>query len=119
MPKTPANKTSEVVAEAASRGLAQLDPLLQHRTRLGACVLLRGADAMTFARLKTLLDETDGNLGANLRKLEEAAYLSVRKEFVDRKPTSWYALTSQGAKALRSHLAAMETIISSARGNGG
>jgi DNA-binding MarR family transcriptional regulator len=104
---------------AAARGLAQLDPLLQHRSRLGACVLLRGADALTFARLKHLLDETDGNLGANLRKLEDAGYLAVRKEFVDRKPTSWYSLTSQGTKALRQHLAALETIIDSARNNGG
>src|SRR5437016_3444303 len=106
-------------AGAASRGLSQLDPLLQHRCRLGACVLLRGADAMTFARLRTLLDETDGNLGANLRKLEDAGYLSVRKEFIDRKPTSWYALTALGVRALRNHLAALQTIITSAAGNGG
>jgi DNA-binding MarR family transcriptional regulator len=104
---------------AAARGLAQLDVLLQHRSRLGACVLLRGADALTFARLKHLLDETDGNLGANLRKLEDAGYLAVRKEFVDRKPTSWYSLTAQGTKALRQHLAALETIIDSTRNNNG
>src|SRR5216110_3436568 len=107
---------SGVGADAASRGLARLDPLLQHRCRLGACVLLSGrATSMTFARLKELLYETDGNLGANLRKLEDAGYLRVRKEFVDRKPTSWYALTPQGVKALRGHLAAMETIIRSAK----
>src|SRR5205823_7077946 len=91
--------------------LGDLDALLQHRSRLGACVLLSTADVLSFARLKTLLDETDGNLGANLRKLEDAGYLSVRKEFVDRKPTSWYALTPQGTRALRDHLAALETII--------
>src|SRR5438132_11164783 len=118
MPKTMAGTTSVGGAEAASRGLAQLDGLLQHHARLGACVLLRGADAMSFARLKALLDETDGNLGANLRKLEEAAYLSVRKEFVDRKPTNWYALTQLSAKALRNHLAALQTIITSATHNG-
>jgi DNA-binding transcriptional ArsR family regulator len=106
-------------ADAASRGLAQMDPLLQHRCRLGACVLLSGGASMTFARLKELLDETDGNLGANLRKLEDAGYLTVRKEFVDRKPTSWYALTPQGARSLRGHLGALETIIRSAKQNGG
>jgi DNA-binding MarR family transcriptional regulator len=106
-------------AQEASRGLAGLDPLLQHRSRLGACVLLSGADAMSFTRLKMLLDETDGNLGANLRKLEDAQYVTVKKEFVDRKPTSWYSLAPKGAQALRDHLAAMETIIRSAKGNGG
>jgi DNA-binding MarR family transcriptional regulator len=117
MPDEKSKDTAQ--AQQASRGLASLDPLLQHRARLGACVLLSGADAMSFTRLKLLLDETDGNLGANLRKLEDAEYVKVKKEFVDRKPTSWYSLTPKGTRALRDHLAAMETIIRSAKGNGG
>jgi len=94
--------------------LDQLDPLLQHRSRLGALVLLAGADALSFSRLKALLSETDGNLGAQLRKLEEAGYLSVKKEFVDRKPTSWYSLTAEGRRAIKSHLAAVEMLLKSA-----
>jgi DNA-binding MarR family transcriptional regulator len=99
----------------APRELAQLDPLLQHRSRLGALVLLSGSDALTFSRLKTLLDETDGNLGAQLRKLEEAQYVAVKKEFVERKPTSWYSLTSSGQKALKRHLTAIESLLKSAK----
>lgn len=95
--------------------LAQLDPLLQHRSRLGALVLLSGSDALTFSRLKTLLDETDGNLGAQLRKLEEAQYVAVKKEFVQRKPTTWYSLTSLGEKALRRHLKSIESLLKSAK----
>lgn len=96
-------------------GLAQLDPLLQHRSRLGALVLLSRSDALTFSRLKALLDETDGNLGAQLRKLEDAQYVSVRKEFVHRKPTSWYAITPPGHKALKKHLKGMESLLNSAK----
>jgi DNA-binding MarR family transcriptional regulator len=84
------------------------------RSRLGALVLLSGSDALTFSRLKTLLDETDGNLGAQLRKLEEAQYLAVKKEFVDRKPTTWYSLTTAGEKALKRHLKAIESLLKSA-----
>lgn len=91
--------------------LDRLDPLLQHRTRLGACVLLSTAESLNFVRLKLLLDESDGNLGASLRKLEDAGYLSATKEFVDRKPVTWYILTKQGRTRLREHLAAMETLI--------
>ena len=98
----------------APAGLAELDPLLQHRSRLGALVLLSGTDALTFTRLKVLLEETDGNLGAQLRKLEEAGYVAVRKAFVDRKPTSWYSLTPAGQKALKIHLKAIEGLIKSA-----
>jgi DNA-binding HxlR family transcriptional regulator len=95
-------------------GLDQLDPLLQHRSRLGALALLTGADALTFSRLKTLLEETDGNLGAQLRKLEDAGYLSAKKEFVERKPTTWYSLTPVGRKALKTHLKAVETLLKDA-----
>ena len=98
----------------SANGLDQLDPLLQHRSRLGACVLLSTVDALTFSRLKALLVETDGNLGAQLRKLEEAQYITVRKEFADRKPVSWYALAAPGRAALKRHLHAMEAIIKSA-----
>jgi DNA-binding MarR family transcriptional regulator len=95
----------------APTALDQLDPLLQHRSRLGALVLLSGVDAINFSRLKTLLQETDGNLGAQLRKLEEAEYLSVKKEFADRKPVSWYAINAKGKAALKGHLAAMESLL--------
>ena len=98
------------------KGLEQLDPLLQHRSRLGAMVLLSGAD-LSFSRLKNLLAETDGNLGAQLRKLEEAGYVSVDKQFADRKPVSWYALTAGGRKALKAHLRAMEDVVRGANGN--
>lgn len=101
-------------ADKLRQGLASirgLDALLQNRTRLGICVLLSDAEVLAFSRLKDLLEETDGNLGANLRKLEEAGYVSVKKEFVERKPVSWYKLSPEGLKALRGHLNAMEDVI--------
>lgn len=97
--------------------LNQLDVILQHRSRLGACVLLGGVDALSFARLRALLNETDGNLGAQLRKLQEAGYVAVKKEFVNRKPVSWYSLTENGKAALRRHFAALESMMQH-NGNG-
>ena len=97
-------------------GLDDLDPLLQHRSRLGTMVLLSNADAMNFTRLRELLKETDGNLGAQLRKLEEAGYITVKKQFADRKPVSWYALTAAGRKALKQHLNALRDVLKSTGG---
>src|SRR5580658_1101093 len=105
---------SQAAEQTASKGLDHLDPLLQHRSRLGTLVLLSDVDAMTFTRLRDLLKETDGNLGAQLRKLEEAGYVNVRKEFNDRKPVSWYSLLPAGRGALRSHLKALESLINAA-----
>ena len=88
-----------------------LDKLLAPRLRLALCVLLARFESMSFSRLKELTRETDGNLGANLRKLEVALYLRVKKTHVDRKPVSWYTLTARGRKALRRHLDALADVI--------
>lgn len=90
--------------------LDQLDPVLKHRVRLAVCVLLSRSDAITFARFKQVLDQTDGNLGAQLRKLEEAGYVSLKRAFVERKPTTWYSLTARGRSALKRHLGALRTL---------
>lgn len=95
--------------------MAELDRLLEHRTRLGACVLLSGVEAMTFVELRRLLQETDGNLGAQLRKLEDAGYLKVDKKFHNRRPVTWYRLAAPGRKALSAHLAALEALIRNAQ----
>lgn len=88
------------------------DRLLEHRTRLGVCVLLARNDRLNFSRLKELTDETDGALGAHLRKLEEGGFLNVNKEFRERKPVTWYELSAQGRDRLDRHLAALVELIS-------
>ena len=93
-----------------------MDRILEHRTRLAICVLLSRNDAMNFSRLKDLLDETDGSLGAHLLKLERQGFVSVRKEFRDRKPVTWYSLSKRGKEALESHLASLARLIRQASG---
>jgi DNA-binding PadR family transcriptional regulator len=97
-------------------GLDGLDKLLEHRVRLGICVLLSRNDMLSFPRLKALLEETDGSLGAHLKKLEEAEYLVVNKEFRDRKPVTWYTLTPPGADALKAHMDSLQRLF---QGNDG
>ena len=92
-------------------GLKGLDKLLEHRTRLGICVLLSRGHSLSFSRLKSLLEETDGSLGAHLRKLEDDGYLTVRREFQDRKPVSWYALTPAGRRALKTHVGVLAGVV--------
>jgi DNA-binding MarR family transcriptional regulator len=106
---------SKAPVSEKSSPLDRLDQLLQHRSRFGTMVLLSGVDALSFTNLRETLGETDGNLGAQLRKLEEADYLVVRKEFNDRKPISWYSISAKGRSALKSHVQAMESLIKSAK----
>jgi DNA-binding MarR family transcriptional regulator len=96
--------------------LEALDRLLEHRVRLAVSVLLTRFDRLSFSRLRELTGESDGGMGAHLRRLEDGGYLTVTKEFVDRKPVSWYALTAAGRAALAAHLSALEELIAGAEG---
>jgi DNA-binding PadR family transcriptional regulator len=92
------------------------DALFEHRARLAACVLLAEHGEISFARFKQWLDMTDGNLGAQLRKLEDAGYVSLRRDFVARKPVTWYTLSASGRTALDAHLRHLQAMISRVQG---
>ena len=96
------------------RELETLDRVLEHRVRLAICVLLTRYDGLSFSRLKELTAETDGNLGANLRKLEDEGFIGVEKSFVDRRPVSWYSITPKGRRTLKTHLDVLGRMIAQA-----
>jgi DNA-binding MarR family transcriptional regulator len=80
---------------------------------MAALVTLNNDDAVDFTYLRDLLEVTDGNLGAHLRKLEDAEYIAINKEFVDRKPRSFISATSTGRKVFQEHVRALEEILKS------
>jgi DNA-binding PadR family transcriptional regulator len=41
--------------------------------------------------------------------------VAVRKEFQDRRPVTWYALTAKGRRALSQHLDGLQRLIEEAR----
>lgn len=98
------------------KALDGLDAAFEHRARLAIGVLLARHDEISFARFKQQLALTDGNLGAQLRKLEDAGYLTLRRDFVERKPVTWYRLTDTGRDALDRHLGALQAMIATAAG---
>jgi DNA-binding MarR family transcriptional regulator len=98
------------------KALGDLDPAFEHRARLAIAVLLAGHGEISFARFKQQLELTDGSLGAQLRKLEDAGYVALRRDFVDRRPVTWYRLTAPGRTALDRHLQALQAVIATAGG---
>ena len=91
-----------------------LTGVLEHRVRLAAFVLLSRHDAMSFTGLKQVLGETDGSLGAHLRKLAGAGYLAVEKTYRDRRPVTWYRLSESGRTSLKRHLSVLTRLIDQA-----
>jgi DNA-binding MarR family transcriptional regulator len=92
-------------------GLPELDPIVHGQLRLAVLSLLAGVEEGDFKWLRERTGSTDGNLGANLTKLEEAKYIGVTKKFVAKKPNSVYRLTPAGRKALASYIKALRHLL--------
>jgi DNA-binding MarR family transcriptional regulator len=93
--------------------LAELNEIIHQPVRLRIMAALVALDAdseVDFTYLRQLLEVTDGNLGAHLRKLEEAGYIAVNKTFVERKPRTFVSATSEGRKVFQEHVAALQAI---------
>jgi DNA-binding MarR family transcriptional regulator len=54
---------------------------------------------------------TRGNLSVNLRKLEEAGYVRITKEFVDRIPRTLIRLTGEGRQAIQAYRENMQSVL--------
>ena len=92
-----------------------IDDVIHSRLRLGIMAYLAKAEAADFSELKTALKATQGNLSIQLRKLEDAGYLTIDKSFVDRKPLTRAQLTRAGRKAFLAYLDAMAKLIDDSR----
>lgn len=94
--------------------MAELNEIIHQAVRLrimAALVTLEPGQELEFTYLRDLLEVTDGNLGAHLRKLEEAGYIAVNKTFVDRKPRTYVSATPLGRQVFHEHVAALEAIL--------
>jgi DNA-binding MarR family transcriptional regulator len=94
--------------------MAELNKTIHQPVRLrimAALVTLEPGSEVDFTYLRDLLEVTDGNLGAHLRKLEEAGYIAINKLFVERKPHTFVAATPEGTRAFEEHVAALESIL--------
>jgi DNA-binding MarR family transcriptional regulator len=81
---------------------------------MAALTALSDDAQMDFVALRDLLGVTDGNLGAHLRKLEDAGYISIEKVFVARKPRTYISVTQKGRTAFDNHVKALKELLGSA-----
>jgi DNA-binding HxlR family transcriptional regulator len=94
--------------------LPELNPVIHGKLRLALLSLLISVDEAEFTWLRTKTGSTDGNLGAQLLKLEEAGYVSMEKRFVQRKPQTLYRITESGRTALSEYVQALKQLLGGA-----
>ena len=94
--------------------LPELNPVIHGKLRLALLSLLSTVEEAEFTWLRGKTNSTDGNLGAQLLKLEEAGYVEVEKKFVLRKPQTIYRMTEPGRQALTEYVQALKQLLGSA-----
>ena len=94
--------------------LPELNPVIHGKLRLALLSLLSSVEEADFTWLRTKTGSTDGNLGAQLLKLEEAGYVAMEKKFVLRKPQTVYRMTESGRQALTDYFKAMKQLLGAA-----
>jgi DNA-binding MarR family transcriptional regulator len=91
--------------------LKDLNKAFENKIRLGVMSALVVNDSLDFTALRDLLGATDGNLATHLKSLEDKGYILVHKEFLNRKPNTRYAATSEGRRAFIKHIKAIENLL--------
>jgi DNA-binding MarR family transcriptional regulator len=78
-----------------------IDRLVHEPARLMILANLYIIESADFTFLMNQTGLTWGNLSSHLSKLEEAGYVHIAKEFVDKKPHTMLSLTKEGRQAFQ------------------
>lgn len=92
-----------------------LDPVIHAPKRLGAMALLAGADDAEFSFLREHLEISDSDLSKQMKTLQEAGYVDIKKSGHGRNSSTTFKITKDGRKALATHLAALNELIGHAQ----
>jgi DNA-binding HxlR family transcriptional regulator len=88
-----------------------LDTAVHGPIRLGIMAALHVDGPLDFTTLKKRLETVDGSLNLHLGKLEETAYITSRKAFVNLRPKTTYRITAAGRRALAGYVQSMKSLI--------
>ncbi len=76
-----------------------IDKVIHEPARLKIIAQLYVVDSADMVFLMRQTELTWGNLSSHVTKLENARYIEVTKEFVEKKPRTTLKLTTEGRKA--------------------
>ena len=91
--------------------IADIDRVVHSPARLMILAYLAAVDSADFIFLMNQVNLTRGNLSSHLNTLEEAGYVSIQKEFVEKVPRTLIRLTAAGRNAIQTYREQMRTVI--------
>jgi DNA-binding MarR family transcriptional regulator len=93
--------------------LRELDPVLHSQLRLAVVSILMKVLSAEFSYLLDKTGATRGNLSVQLKKLEEAGYISIAKSFRGNYPLTTCELTPEGREAFEKYVDALKEYLGS------
>ncbi len=99
-----------VAAASIGDGIV-LNDTIHQATRLRIMTVLVSipeADRLAYGFIQETLGLTGGNLTIHLRKLQQAGYVQITKEFRGSKPRTWIQSTPSGRRAFADYLSNLQ-----------
>ena len=90
---------------------AKLDPVIHPSARLQLCAMLAAGTSVEASVLRQALGLSPSAFSKQVSALTDAGYVRQERGTLASRKT-WLSLTSAGAKAYRSHVDALEEIVS-------
>ena len=91
-----------------------LNPLIHAPVRLQICAILAAADEAEFALVREETGVSESVLSKQVKLLEEAGYVAVRKATLASRQRTWLALTKAGRTAFAAHMQALTRLAATA-----
>ncbi|HHM20788.1 MAG TPA: transcriptional regulator [Bacteroidetes bacterium] len=91
-----------------SKAYKKLDPLLHTPLRLAIISFLVSNGESNFNGLKKVTEATSGNLSVQLKKLEEAGYVAIKKSFKNNYQHTAVRITQKGIRAFEKYVNAIK-----------
>lgn len=88
--------------------MEELNPLLHSQLRLAIMTLLIANEQISFNFILDKTGATRGNVSVQIKKLEEAGYIEVKKTYQDRKPLTLLRVTPEGEEAMEEYTRVMK-----------
>lgn len=88
----------------------RFDETIHPQNRLQICAILGGADSWEFSTVRETLGVSDSVLSKQVKILQDAGYVDVRKSPRDSRTRTWLTLTKAGRRALDGHLSELRRI---------
>ena len=90
-----------------------LDPILHQPVRTRLVAWLSSHGECTFTEMKELLEVTDGNLEAHLKKLIHEKYIDKRRETGLGRPQTYYRLNEYGHERFKEYVFQLQLLLNS------